>query len=180
MFFTVSWRQQGNKEDAMTGGVGSQCPVSLESVDANVARLTAGVVVVGVGLATVAAWPWVVWLLAADFGARALVSARASPVAWSLSRLARLAGWTRRPTDGAPKRFAAALGFLFTLAAGTASALGLTTTSTVLLLALGVCAFLEAALGLCVGCVIHGWLPRRREPDDDTALPRAGLLTRRA
>jgi hypothetical protein len=67
-----------------------------------------------------------------------------------------------RPVAGPPKRFAQAIGAVFTLtAAFLGFALGLHTAAYALIGVLLVPATLEAAFGLCIGCQVFALLMRR-------------------
>jgi hypothetical protein len=124
-------------------------------------RLVAGVVLV-LGVTALAAQQW--WLyavLAVDFVLRSGWGPGASPIA-------RLVQTTIRPrlaaapryTAGPPKRFAAAIGAVLTVAA-TALWLAGTTLPVVLIgVVMVVFPALEALAGICVGCIVFGWLMR--------------------
>lgn len=135
-------------------------------VDEVTVRLVAAVVlIVGiVGLVT-GQWWWYA-ALAVDFLARVAAGPALSPIARGVLR------WVRprvpvgpRPTPGPPKRFAAGIGAVLTTAAtATAVVAGLTgsasaATATFALGALMVVfPALEAAAGICVGCVVFARL----------------------
>lgn len=119
---------------------------------------------------------WVLGLLAVDFGLRALVSPRWSPLAALARTLAgpRLRGSERKVTY-APKRFAATMGFaFFTVATFLGPIQGFHTAAWAIGGMVAFLASLEAAFGLCVGCVIHQGLVRAgllREPPCPTCTP---------
>lgn len=117
-------------------------------------------VVIGIG----AAWSgstWLAALLAVDFGLRALISPRYSP----LARVARLvqpySPFRGTPIFFAPKRFAARIGLVLSAAGALSMGLGAGTLGAVVLGVLGFFALLEGAFGFCVGCKIYGLLIRR-------------------
>lgn len=137
-------------------------------VDDVTVRLVAAAVLLVV-LAALALQQW--WLLvplAADFVLRAGLGPQASPVSRVVGR------WVRprvpalpRPTAGTPKRFAAAIGAVLTTAASVLWLVHLATgadaaQTAVVAIAVVMAVFpaLEALLGLCVGCVVFGWLMR--------------------
>ncbi len=124
-------------------------------------RLGAGVVLV-VGVLALATQQW--WLyavLAVDFVLRTGWGPSASPVAelvrrWIRPRVATPARWTAGP----PKRFAAGIGAGLTVLA---TALWLTGAIVpVVVIGVVMVAFpaLEAIGGVCVGCIVFGWLMR--------------------
>ncbi|MGN6611925.1 MAG: DUF4395 domain-containing protein [Angustibacter sp.] len=132
------------------------------TVDDVTVRLIAGEVLVLSVLALVTGQAWVLALLAVDFTVRAAFG----PVLSPLARLAAVVLRPRvsaapRPTPGPPKRFAAAIGAVLTLAATAAFyAAGWPTVTWVI--AGGMVAFplLEAAFGVCVGCIAFALLMR--------------------
>ena len=143
-------------------------------------RLIAGVILL-LGVVALAAHQW--WLyavLATDFVLRAGWGPSASPVAILVNR------WVRprvaaapRYTAGPPKRFAAAVGAVFTLAA-TIFWLAGTSLPVVLIGAIMVVfPALESLAGICVGCIVFGWLMRFGVIPESVCLECADL-TRRA
>lgn len=133
-----------------------------DEVPGRVVRLVAAQVAVLGGLAVATGLAWPVVLLAADFGLRAFASPRFSPLAFAARAVAhRLPGGAGAPVLYAPKRFAATLGAAFMTASAFLFALpgtgvaGRVVAGMVVSLAL-----LEAGLGVCVGCALHGLLVR--------------------
>lgn len=138
------------------------------------------VLVVGV-LALVSGWSWLYAVLAADFVLRSVFGPRLSPLAQLVLRAVRpRLALAPRPTPGAPKRFAASIGAVLTTLAtvltiaqaatgGSASPAGSAAATAVFAIGAIMIVFhaLEAAAGLCVGCVIFaqlmrlGWVPER-------------------
>lgn len=119
-----------------------------------------GVVAMGL-LVAVLGWGWVLVPLTYGFVARVLAGPRVSP----LGQLAVKVVAPRLPNraklvPGPPKRFAQAIGVMFTV---TASALWLTGHSGAARVVIGllvVAAALEAAVGFCLGCKVFGVLMR--------------------
>jgi hypothetical protein len=130
-------------------------------VDDVTVRLVAGEVLLIAVVALAAGQWWLYAVLAVDFVLRAGWGPSASP-------LARLAQRALRPrvrvaprwTAGPPKRFAAAIGAVLTVAATVLWLAG--TTLPVVLIGLVMVVFpaLEAIWGICVGCIVFGWLMR--------------------
>jgi len=117
------------------------------------ARAVATGVVAMAAAAIVLQQPWLTIPLAYGFVARVACGPRFSPLGLVATRLVapRLPQWEKL-LPGPPKRFAQAIGAVFTVAALT---LWLTGHSAAAYVALGVLivpAALEAALGFCVGC----------------------------
>jgi uncharacterized protein DUF4395 len=126
------------------------------------ARLVAGGVVL-LALATIVLQqPWLTVLLAYGFVARVATGPTLSPLGQLVTRVItpRLPV-APRPVPGPPKRFAQAIGAVFSVTAAVlALGLGLETEAYALLGVLAVFATLESAFGLCVGCKVFALLMR--------------------
>ena len=126
------------------------------------ARLVAGMVVLmGLGIVVGNAF-WLLPLLAYGFLARVLAGPKLSPAALLATRvLVPALGNPYKPVGGPPKRFAQAIGLVFSVAALLLYfGLGLTVAATVAIGVLVVFASLEAVLGFCAGCFVFGYLMR--------------------
>ncbi|MDR2567194.1 MAG: DUF4395 domain-containing protein [Bifidobacteriaceae bacterium] len=148
------------------------CPISGEQRDNTTARIVAGLTFV-LAVATVAlAWLVPAWipalvasLLATDFAVRAFAEPKYSPLATLARGLGSAFHAPRKPVDAAPKVFAARLGLGFSVV--TAVLLWLSPVAptvpaaTVVASILALCAFLESALGFCLGCWVYALLPHR-------------------
>ena len=125
------------------------------------ARLVAAGVVTMVLAAILLDWRWLTAVLAYGFVARVLTGPKASPLGLLVTRVVT----PRLPLEprlipGPPKRFAQGIGVAFSV---TALALTLTdhwTGAQVVLGLLATAAFLESALGLCLGCKVFAGLMR--------------------
>ncbi|GAA2168683.1 DUF4395 domain-containing protein [Pedococcus bigeumensis] len=149
-------------------------------VDDVTVRLIAGVVLVLAVVALAAHQWWLYAVLAADFVLRAGWGPSASPVAILVNR------WLRprvsaapRYTAGPPKRFAAAVGGVFTLAGTVLWLTGTTVPVVVIGAVMVVFPALESLAGICVGCIVFGWLMRLGLIPESVCLECADL-TRRA
>lgn len=104
--------------------------------------------------------PWILIPLAYGFWARVLAGPRFSPLALLASRV--LVPWLGRapkPVPGPPKRFAQGVGVVFsTSALILAFGFGLVSAAWAVLALLVGAAFLEAALGICLGCKVFSLL----------------------
>lgn len=124
-------------------------------IDENVARLIAAQVAALVILVLLTGWLPVLLLLLLDFTLRAF-TLLPSPLALVAGRLA-----TRlkpRPVFAAPKRFAARIGFGFSLAALLLFCAALPAAAFIVAGLLGACAILESVCKICVGCYVYNWL----------------------
>lgn len=117
------------------------------------------VLLAATGLAT--GRPVFLWLLALDFGIRAFAGPRFSPLSIAARSASRLAHGLPRMVPAAPKRFAARLGFaMFAAAAVLATFTHLSAVAWAIALVVMILATLEAAAGICVGCILYGWMAR--------------------
>jgi len=149
-------RAQQNPKDTRPG---PSCPIAPDLVDETAGRIAACLSLALLALATWRGWGWAVLALAADFALRAAGRAAFSPVARAAGFLRRVTGLSERRINAGPKRFAASVGFLFSLGIGLALLAGLRPLGLGLALVLGACAGLEAFFGFCLACQIHPWLP---------------------
>ncbi|GAA2157733.1 uncharacterized protein DUF4395 [Humibacillus xanthopallidus] len=156
-------------------------------VDDVTVRLIAAVVLV-IGVVALGAQQW--WLyavLAVDFTLRAALGPKASPIAQLVNRWIRPAvPAAKRPTAGPPKRFAATIGAVMTIAAtalwlvhlATGSA-GASTGVVVIGAVMVLFPLLEAAFGFCVGCRLFAVLMRLGLVPEEVCLDCADITRRR-
>ncbi len=156
-------------------------------VDDVTVRLVAAVVLVVALVALGAQQWWLYAVLAVDFTLRAALGPRASPIARLVTRWVRPAvRAAKRPTAGAPKRFAAAIGAVMTIAATALWLTGVVTGSSFAMPAVLVVGaimvlfpLLEAAFGLCVGCWLFAGLMRLGLVPEQVCLDCADITRRR-
>ena len=129
-------------------------------INEKAARTVAAVVAVTGVVALVTGAHWLLIPLAYGFWARVLAGPRYSPLAQLATKVVAPRLGAPREVAGPPKRFAQGMGAAITTVGVLALALGWTAVTTVLLAALVVAATLEAALGLCIGCMIFARLMR--------------------
>ena len=123
--------------------------------------VAAGVLVMAV--ATIAfQQPWILIPLTYGFWARVLAGPRFSPLGQLATRvIAPRLPWGPRPVAGPPKRFAQALGVVFsTTALILWFGFGLATATWVVVGLLACAATLESVFGICIGCIVFGYLMR--------------------
>lgn len=122
--------------------------------------VAAGVVAMAVTF-VVTGWGWLLVPLTYGFLARVLTGPTLSPLGRLATRVVapRLSDHPRL-VPGPPKRFAQGVGVAFTLAASGLWLLGEPTAARVVVAVLALAAFLEAAVGLCLGCKVFGLLMR--------------------
>lgn len=130
------------------------CPPN--TVDERAARVVAGLIVATVMVSATfpAAW-WFIAIAAGDFALRAWVSRRYSPLRWLAKRLLAMFDAEPRPVYAPPKRFAAQIGSVLTLAATALHLAGMHEAAVALSALLAIAASLEAFAGFCVACYLH-------------------------
>jgi hypothetical protein len=126
------------------------------------ARVVAGGVVVLCVLAIALRQPWLLVPLAYGFWARVLTGPTLSPLGQLATRvIAPRLGIPPRPVAGPPKRFAQAMGVVFSSAAVVLwFGLGAHLAAWVVVGLLAAAALLESAFGLCLGCRVFALLMR--------------------
>jgi hypothetical protein len=125
------------------------------------ARLVAAGVVVMCVLTLALNLEWATVVIAYGFVARVLTGPTLSPLGQLVTRFVtpRLRV-PERPVPGPPKRFAQGMGVAFSVTALVLTGLGYWTAAEVMLGLLAGAAFLESALGLCLGCKVFAILMR--------------------
>lgn len=123
-----------------------------------------GVVIQAVVFLALREW-WVLVPLTYGFAARVAAGPRFSPLGLAVTKvvtptLERVTGTAGRIVPGPPKRFAQAIGLVFTASASIAVASGATSVAVALIIGLVAAASLEAFVGYCLGCAIFAQLMR--------------------
>ena len=130
-----------------------------ESINEVAARTVAAGVVLLTGTYLLTGSGWVLALLAYGFVARVLTGPTLSPLGQLATRvIVPLLGVAECQVPGPPKQFAQGIGAVLSLGALLAHAGGLSTAPMVLVALITVAAFLESALGFCLGCKIFAGL----------------------
>jgi Domain of unknown function (DUF4395) len=125
------------------------------------ARLVAGGVLVMSLLTIVFDLKWATAVIAYGFVARVLTGPSLSPLGQLMTRVvAPRLPIVPRPVAGPPKRFAQGIGVAFSVTALVLTILGYWGAAQVVLGLLAAGAFLESALGLCLGCKAFAVLMR--------------------
>ena len=135
-----------------------QCPVDFVSMNENKARVTAFFVLL-LGGTFLITNSWVIMaFLVIDFLLRANNLGKYSLLAILSDVVIKQFNIKNKPTDRAPKRFAAGVGLLFTAGILILTLLNLTTAVLIVTSVLILFAFLEAFLGFCAGCYVYSML----------------------
>jgi hypothetical protein len=136
------------------------CPISADQIDHCAGRVTALAVsiLLIVGLCTNLAA--VALPLACDFLLRACNQFRFSPLAAAATWLCRRLELTPQPVNAGPKRFAARLGSVMTIAIAALALAGLSLPAGLLAGMLALFAALEGCFSFCAACLIYPYLFR--------------------
>jgi hypothetical protein len=132
-----------------------ECPVDYVTINENKARLTAFFVLV---LAVVFLFTqlWIIpAFLIVDFFTRANNWGKYSLLGILSDAVIKQIGIKNKPTDRAPKRFAAGVGLVFSAAILIFLLLNLAIVSIALAVVIVVFAFLESFVGFCAGCYVY-------------------------
>ena len=135
-----------------------QCPVDFVSMNENKARLTAlFVLALGTGFVFTGVW-FIMAFLVVDFMFRANNLGKYSVLAVLSDAVIKQLKIKNKPTDRAPKKFAAGVGLVFTLGILLLTPLHLDTVSLLVTIVLLLFAFLESFIGFCAGCYVYSIL----------------------
>ena len=135
-----------------------QCPVDFVSINENKARLTAFFVfVLAVTFLTTGLW-LIPAFLTIDFLLRANYWGKFSLLAILSDAVIKQLKIKNKPTDRAPKRFAAGVGLIFSTGILVLSLFHLSTAAFIGMSVLVIFAFLESFVGFCAGCYVYSIL----------------------
>ena len=144
----------------MKDEIGINCPVSGVKGDEKVIRIIAFLVSI---LAATSLyynlWP-ITFILACDFGMRAFRKGNYSPLKYLATKISRLFHLKQKPADLAPKKFAALLGYAFTVTIFVLQIFNGLTATYIIGSVLILCAFLESIFSVCIGCIMYAQLQR--------------------
>lgn len=125
-------------------------------VNETVVRIIAAFVVI-FGIVTIyTSWVYVPIFLTIDFFLRGFTGIR-SPFAFIANLIAQTLGLKEKFIFAPPKRFAAQVGFVFSLTIATLLLLQFVYAAMAVAIVLLACAILESVFGICVGCYVYDW-----------------------
>lgn len=134
------------------------CPVSEEKINENVARIIALFTILIVLAGICFKSPLLIGALSLDFSLRAFTNGKYSPLKYISKRFSNYLGLTQKLTDAAPKKFAAAIGFFFTVSIAGLQFFQHELSAELLSGVLLICAVLESFKGFCVGCIVYTYI----------------------
>jgi flagellar biosynthesis protein FliR len=134
------------------------CPVSAEKINENVARIIASFTIIIVLAGLYFKSPFIIAALAIDFSLRAFTNGNYSPLKYISKRFSNYFGTDPKMVDAAPKKFAAGIGFLFTVTIAGLQWFQHDISTDLVATALLICAGLESFKGFCLGCIVYTYI----------------------
>ena len=134
------------------------CPVDQVSVNENKARIVAFFVLLIAIAYLFTGNLYLIIFLAPDFLLRTTTLGKNSPLSLVADVAISTFNVKNKPTDRAPKRFAAGTGLAFTILIIAAALLQLAVIALALAIVLTFFAALESLAGFCAGCYVYGFL----------------------
>ena len=125
-------------------------------VNENVVRLVAGQVLIFAIATVVTGWVFLPFYLIFDFFIRAFTTYR-TPFVIVARQLAESLSLPNKPIYAAPKKFAAGIGFVFSIAITALLLTEQTLAASVVTGILAVFATLESVFSICAGCYVYSW-----------------------
>lgn len=135
--------------------VGKSCPINGKKVNETVVRLIAGQVVLLTALSVLTGFYWITALLLVDFALRAFFQGKGSVLRITAGAIAGSLRLAPKPTDEAPKRFAASIGFSVVLSLLIIQFFEIPFAAYIIGGALIGFALLESVFAVCVGCIFY-------------------------
>jgi hypothetical protein len=132
-----------------------ECPVDFVSINENKVRIVAAQVFLLSALFLVTGWAAIPALLCYDFLMRSFNLGKWSLLGNAAEVAVKTLSIPAKPTDQAPKRFAARIGLAFSSLMLLCSIFQWSTTAVSLAFTLVVFALLESAVGFCAGCYVY-------------------------
>ncbi|SIT27712.1 protein of unknown function [Filimonas lacunae] len=126
-------------------------------IDEHVVRIVAALVSVITIVLLFTGWEWLAVLLTVDFALRAFTRLP-SPLAWAAKAVAKQAHWPPKPIFAPPKKFAAAVGSVFSILIFLFLHFQLITLYYITAFILLACAVLESVFKICLGCYMYNWI----------------------
>jgi len=131
------------------------CPISLQSIDANIVRINSIYVGILFSLFIFTQNSPLIYFLVIDFTTRVFFKKEYSLLFMLAKTTAKLLKIERNFVDSAPKRLASFFGFTFVLLIAASHTLDLTILFYILSAVLELCIILEVLFSYCLGCEIY-------------------------
>ncbi|NPA37429.1 MAG: DUF4395 domain-containing protein [Chlorobi bacterium] len=134
------------------------CPIVNERVDENLIRLNSGIIFTTLLLFILTPAKWLIIFVALDFAVRLFLGVEKSPVCIALRYVLNAFSIEPCMINAGPKRFAAKLGFGFSLLITVLFIFNISPAAEIAGAVLALLTGIEAFFGYCVGCKIYGIL----------------------
>lgn len=134
------------------------CPVSFESIDSNVSRLSIFTLVVLMALFLMTNNPLWLFFVVIDYSFRATGYGKYSILTVLYSNLIQFLNISPKYIDKAQKVFAARLGLLCAVAGLVLAIAGFSTAAIVVIAMLASLSTMDSVFNFCVGCLIYNYL----------------------
>jgi hypothetical protein len=134
------------------------CPASQEKINENTSRIVASLVIIIVFIGVYFRIPLLLAALAIDFYLRTFTPGNYSPLKYISKKFSIYASIPEKMADAAPKKFAAGMGLVFSIAIASLLWVNYETSADSLAAVLLVCAGLEAFKGFCLGCIVYTYI----------------------
>jgi hypothetical protein len=134
------------------------CPISAERINENVVRVIAFMVAAIAIACIVFSNYWAIVFLLFDFAVRAFTSGKFSLLKFMAVKVSNAFSLSPKMKDLAPKKFAATLGFGFSLLITAVFLFDLYNAALIFTSIMIVFALLESLFAICVGCYIYSFL----------------------
>ena len=134
------------------------CPISIKKIDEHVARLNGGFTIIFLVLFILTQNILPILFLFADFALRSGNYSRFSPLTYLSRNIAKLLKLKPVLINAGPKIFAARIGFVLSILSIVLLLSNAILASQITIAVLALFAFLEWAMGFCMGCYIYSWI----------------------
>jgi hypothetical protein len=138
--------------------INALCPISINKIDENIARLNALFTVLLLVLYLLTENVFPILFLLFDFTLRGVELGKFSPLALLAKFILKSLHVKPKTTNAGPKIFAARIGIFFSFLILLFSLLELPNPAIVFTAIFGLCAFLESAFNFCVACQIYPYV----------------------
>ena len=134
------------------------CPVSTERANENTVRVIAGIIFFFSIFLLKENYLVIVIFFVLDFAQRAFTKGDYSLLKFLAKNFVQPFSLSIRPIDAAPKKFAALIGFIFSIIITISLLIKWVYVTDISIIILIICSGLEAFAGYCVGCKVYTWI----------------------
>lgn len=135
------------------------CPISNDLVNSKLTRIYAIITFVSIAVYLFTPFKAIIYLTATDFLIRVLFTVKYSPICNLIKYILKVSQTSTHMVNAGPKKFAAKIGFIFSMMMLLGHILGYSTFSYFVGAMFFVAVGLEAIFGYCLACAIYSKLP---------------------